>query len=114
MYLSGYIERLGTGTSDMVARAKIAGLREPDFLQLEDFRVIIYRTSTREVTPQVKQVVLMIRGEKSREELQETLGLKDRENFRKAYIKEALKLGMIEMTMSDKGEARTKNTDSQR
>jgi len=38
MYLAGYIERLGTGTSDMVRIAASAGLKEPEFLQAEDFK----------------------------------------------------------------------------
>lgn len=102
MYLAGYIERLGTGTSDMVARAKEAGLKEPDFIQTEDFRTVIYRISSPQVTPQVEELILELEGEKSRDELQEILGLKDRENFRKTYVNEALKHEMIEMIIPDK------------
>lgn len=43
MYQAAYIERLGTGTSDMVAHAKEAGLVEPVFSQEDSFNVIIYR-----------------------------------------------------------------------
>ncbi len=37
----------------------------------------------------------------SREEIQEILKLKDRENFRKKYLKPALELDLIEMTIPD-------------
>ncbi len=46
MYLSGYIERLGTGTADMVRIASEAGLKEPDFVQEDTFKAIIYRYRT--------------------------------------------------------------------
>jgi predicted HTH transcriptional regulator len=43
MYQTGYIERLGTGTSDMVAHAKEAGLVDPVFAQEDTFNVTIFR-----------------------------------------------------------------------
>jgi len=47
-------------------------------------------------------LILVISGTKSRDELQAVLGLRDRENFRKLYINEALQSGLIEMTIPDK------------
>ncbi len=38
----------------------------------------------------------------SRQALQEALGLKDGEHFRKAYLLPALEAGLIEMTIPDK------------
>jgi predicted HTH transcriptional regulator len=43
LFLAGYIEHLGTGTTDMIAACKQYGLRAPDFFQAEDFRTIIFR-----------------------------------------------------------------------
>ena len=43
MYLAGYFERLGTGTADMVRVAVTAGLHEPEFVQTDEFKAIIYR-----------------------------------------------------------------------
>ena len=43
LFLAGYIEHLGTGTTDMIAACEGYGLRPPEFLQAEDFRTIIYR-----------------------------------------------------------------------
>lgn len=43
MYLAGYIERLGTGTADIMRIAAEVGLKEPEFIQEDTFKVIIYR-----------------------------------------------------------------------
>ena len=43
LFLAGYIEHLGTGTTDMIAACEQFGLRTPEFHQAEDFRTIIYR-----------------------------------------------------------------------
>lgn len=43
VYLAGYIERLGTGTEDIVSDCLAAGLRRPEFIQTEDFRTVIWR-----------------------------------------------------------------------
>ena len=116
MYLAGYIERLGTGTSDMVRRSLEAKLKEPEFKQEEIFKVILYRPDTIIATPQgtpqdtphdaphvevenpVKKLVLIITASHSRDELQELLGLKDRKSFKTVYIDPALNSGFIEMT----------------
>jgi ATP-dependent DNA helicase RecG len=56
---------------------------------------------TPEVTPEVR-LLEALKGEMSRQELQETLGLSDAEHFRKAYLIPALEAGVIEMTIPDK------------
>ena len=43
LFLAGYIEHLGTGTTDMITACEGYGLRTPEFRQAEDFRTIIYR-----------------------------------------------------------------------
>lgn len=43
LFLAGYIEHLGTGTTDMITACEGYGLRSPEFRQAEDFRTIIYR-----------------------------------------------------------------------
>jgi len=49
MYLKGYIERLGTGTADMIRIAKEHKLQEPDFIQEEEFKAILFRPSSDQV-----------------------------------------------------------------
>ena len=43
MYLAGYIERMGTGTRDMIRRCIEAGLPEPEFTASGEFRTIVRR-----------------------------------------------------------------------
>ncbi len=105
MYLSAYIERLGTGTTDMIKKAKKAKLREPVFIQDDSFRTIVYRPQTGQVTGQVsgqvifevRKVVLVLSGEMKRTEIQDVLQLKHREFFMENYLNPALEQGFIEM-----------------
>jgi ATP-dependent DNA helicase RecG len=57
---------------------------------------------TPQVTPQVDRLLRVCEGDLLREELQQRLGLRDRENFRNLYLVPALKAGLIEMTIPDK------------
>ena len=43
IYLAGYIERMGTGTGDIVDKCVTLGLKTPEFIQEEDFKVILWR-----------------------------------------------------------------------
>jgi ATP-dependent DNA helicase RecG len=119
MYLKGYIERLGTGTADMVRIAQEKGLAEPDFQQDEEFRTILYRTSThqapiklpsstqqvleehRSTSVEVGNLIKVLKGKMSRQEIQDALELKDRRNFRENYLEPAMEKGLIEMNHPD-------------
>jgi predicted HTH transcriptional regulator len=100
MYLKGYIERLGTGTSDIVRIARENGLKEPEFEQDDTFKATIYRPSnnpftgeaTGEVTGEVKKLILVLDGEMKRADIQSKLGLKHDDYFRTQYIIPALEL----------------------
>lgn len=43
VYLTGYIEQMGTGTTDIIERCEKHGLRTPEFIQDEDFTTIMWR-----------------------------------------------------------------------
>ena len=43
VYLTGYIEQMGTGTTDILERCSKAGLRTPEFIQDDDFLTILWR-----------------------------------------------------------------------
>ena len=45
-YLAGYIERLGTGTKDLVEACVAKGLKAPEFIEDEDFCTIIWRDAS--------------------------------------------------------------------
>lgn len=53
-------------------------------------------------SPQITKLLKILQGEMSREEILSKLELKDRENLRKAYLKPALELGFIELTLPGK------------
>ncbi len=123
MYLAGYIEQLGTGTEDMVKKMKEHGLPEPEFIQEEDFRTIIYRYTpqdtmqdteqvteqpTEQVTEQVYRLILKMEGEMGRDELMDELNLRHRPTFISNYISPALKGGWIEMTEVEPNHPRQK------
>lgn len=112
LYLAGYIERIGTGTTDIVNWCTTAGLKEPVFMQDVDFRSIIYRPSTPETppkhprstpeaTPEVIKLISVLEREKSRAELMHFLQLQDEKNFRENYIYQAVGEGFIELTLPD-------------
>lgn len=61
---------------------------------------------TQQVTNEVIALVLLVNQEQKREELQNLLALKDRENFRRSYLQPAIKEGFIEMTIPDKPNSR--------
>jgi len=54
LFMAGYIEHLGTGTTDMIVDCEALGLRTPEFIQADDFRTIIYRQE--KVTEQPQKV----------------------------------------------------------
>lgn len=57
---------------------------------------------TPQVTPQVRDLLNVFKGEESRTELQKSLGLVDRKNFRINYLNPALEEGFVELTIPDK------------
>ena len=59
-----------------------------------------------QVTPQVKRLLSVLKGEMSRQEIQHALGLKDRKSLRQRYLLPALQAGYIEMTRPDTPNAR--------
>ncbi len=61
---------------------------------------------TPQVTPQVEGLLRMLNAAMDRQEIQESLQLSDRENFRISYLKPALDAGLVEMTIPDKPNSR--------
>jgi predicted HTH transcriptional regulator len=77
-----------------------------DEREANQFRAVVWRMETPQVTPQVTPEVLsllaVMQGEMKRADIQMALGLKDRENFRAAYLVPAVAGGLVEMTVPDK------------
>lgn len=105
MYLAGYIERMGTGTRDMIRRCVEAGIAEPEFALTDGFVTTIRRpvlATTPEVTPEVTRLVAVLEGEMGRGDIMAALGLRDEKNFRVRYLQAGLATGLIEMTRPDR------------
>src|SRR5690606_5508141 len=47
LYLTQYIERMGTGTADMIDRCRAAGLPEPEFALTDGFVITLWRKPER-------------------------------------------------------------------
>ena len=125
-----YIERAGTGTLDMIALSKDAGLKPPEFPQDGgQFVQTLWRPPSEpasgvsepvtpkvapkvapevapEVTPEVARLLRVVGEPLSRQDLQDQLGLRDDEHFRKAYLLPALAVGVIGMTVPDRPTSR--------
>ena len=95
LYLTQYIERMGTGTGDMIERCQKAGLPEPEFKMTDGFVTTLRRIPNRayelvggkttppvageatgEVTGEVKKLLLVCANTLSRSELQRILSLR--------------------------------------
>ena len=59
-----------------------------------------------QVAPQVRRLLSVLEGEMSRQEIQQSLGLKDRKSLRQRYLLPALQDSYIEMTHPDTPTAR--------
>ena len=62
VYLAGYIERVGSGTTDMIEKCEAEGLKAPEFKQDGDFQTVIWRKKAN-VTPNVLQNVTPINAD---------------------------------------------------
>ena len=116
LYLTKYIERMGTGTGDMIHRCQKIGLPEPQFSISDGFVTTIWRKPFRdnavvgqvtgevtgEVAEEIKRTVLVIDKNMKRVEIQHALGLRHEDHFRDAYLIPSLQAGFIEMTIPDK------------
>ncbi len=123
LYLTKYIERMGTGTGDMIARCRKAGLPEPEFALTDGFVVTIRRNSelafeavggqteaqgrkqigTR-LGPSRDQVKILHKcmESKSITDLMTIAGRTNRTKFRDQVLKPLLEEGLLVMTIPDK------------
>jgi ATP-dependent DNA helicase RecG len=108
------VEHIGSGIKRISRICDTYGVAAPKILLEENwFTVSFFRPSakttdlvmgeiTTEVTPQVINLLSVIKEEMDRERHQQALALKDRFYFREAYLAPALAAGLIEMTIPDK------------
>jgi ATP-dependent DNA helicase RecG len=106
---TGAVEIWGRGTNRVIDECKQYGIQTPEFQEISGSTVVTFRAAigaTPQVTPQVTAVLEAARRPRSREELQQSVGLKDRVHFLKAYLEPLLAAGWLEMTIPDKPRSR--------
>ena len=94
---------MGTGTADMIRIAKEHKLQEPVFEQDEDFKIVIYRPSSDQVSAtdvkiseEIQSLLKVMKGEMNRKEILHASALKHIGNFRENYLEPTLKVELIE------------------
>jgi len=133
LYLANYIKEKGTGTTDIIALCRQAGLPQPRFLLQSNFWAILPRRQPSSgnagpVVPPVhappkppappdlsrlaRTVLDLVRllgkcGALGNAEILQHLGLKDRINLARNYLNPALKARLIERTIPDKPRSRS-------
>ena len=110
-----FVEKAGTGIRRIRDEARAQDCPEPQF-EANSFVTVTFRPNPEvraeaeerpmdrvagEVAGEVRLLQVMS-GEMTRQRLQEALGLKHEDHFRKAYLIPALRSGLIEMTIPDK------------
>ena len=111
LYLTQYIEEMGTGTLDMIHRCSDAGLPEPEFTDSGGFKTTIWRAKPPEqikVQPvslrgELKSRVLnlLVDGPMSRSELSKQLGHKKASGQLYNVVRDLLGDRMIEYTLPE-------------
>ena len=111
LYLAQYIERMGTGTLDMIRRCSDAGLPEPEFNDSSGFKTTIWRATPTEqikVQPESlpgdlksKVLNLLADGPMSRSELSSKLGHKRASGQLYNVVRDLLTDEMIEYTLPE-------------
>jgi len=115
MYLTKYIERMGTGIGDMIRRCRKAGLPEPEITIDGGFWVLTIRRKKADSGAGWHQVgtKLALSGHQvsilrkclitsSIGDLMEIVGRTDRTKFRNQILKPLLDNGLLQMTVPEK------------
>lgn len=111
----GYADELGSGIRNMVKYIELYSKNKPQLIEEDIFKIIIpllentqqaTQQATTQVTQQADETEIKIMNfcieAKSREEIQEFLGYKDREHFRKEILKPLIDKGLLKLTIPDK------------
>ena len=107
LYLTKYIERMGTGTGDMIRRCRAIGLPEPEFSLTDSFVTTIWRPAGQVGTKlglSRDQVEILRKCMKPQaiKEIMELTGRTNRTKLRDQVLRPLLDGGFIEMTVPDK------------
>lgn len=103
MKVLGYVNRFSRGVSrvneELFENGNGKAVFNFNLLTVFEVFVKVSVKYNEQVTTQVTILLQKLKGEMSRQELQEKVGLSNKEHFRKHYLKPALEQGFIEMTI---------------
>ena len=99
----GFADELGSGTRNLMKYVKIYSNAIPQLIENDIFTTIIPLKSedTPQDTPQDK-ILIFCKVEKTREEIQNYIKIKDREYFRKSILNPLIDNKLLELTIPDK------------
>jgi len=115
LYLTKYIERMDTGTDDMIRRCKAAGLAEPEFMVSDGFRAIVRRQPDSQPESQLKSqgkslemrvLILLDGGSMGKLELSRRLGQREISGQLNKVVRSLLDNQIIEYTIPSKPKSR--------
>ncbi len=103
----GRADELGSGTRNLFKYCKVYCGHDPQLIEQDIFKFILPLTgeATQQATQQAertKRILAFCQTPKNREEIQEFLGLKDREHFRSEILNPLLDQGLLHPTIPDK------------
>ena len=103
----GKADELGSGTRNLFKYCRVYCGHDPQLLEEDIFKFILplIGQATPQATPQderTKRILEFCQTPRNREEIQEYLGLKDREHFRLEILQPLLEQGLLQPTIPDK------------
>ena len=111
LYLTKYIERMGTGTGDMIRRCREVGLPEPRFTVSDGFVTTIWRKDGQVAATQPESIELRVLRLLNKEPLSKSaistaLGQKEISGHLNQVIRVLLNDQTLEYTLPDKPNSR--------
>ncbi len=126
LFWTGYVDKVGTGTEDIVNLCKDKGLKTPEYHQEEDFRVVIWRknqekrpseglskgpskglsrdqvsTMLNQKWEKIELMIRMLESASSATDLRAVMGMNNATKFKNNYLNPLIELGVVEMTQPD-------------
>lgn len=126
LFWTGYVDKVGTGTEDIVNLCKEKGLKEPEYHQEEDFRVVIWRrnpekglseglskglskglsrdqvsTKLNQKWEKIEPMIRLLENTSSATDLRSVMGMNNATKFKNKYLNPLIELGVVEMTQPE-------------
>lgn len=87
VYLAGYIEQMGTGTTDIIDSCEAMNLKTPEFYQDEDFRAILWRAEHLDTETDINTNINQNDSQNDRQNDRQNDSQNDRQKFSKRQSK---------------------------